>query len=184
MRDKETSHIGVEASLTGHLVFSTLHTNSAPETITRLLGLDLDPIDFADALLGVLAQRLLRTLCSECKAPYKPSANEMEQLKHIYGHPTERFAEMVKDIGDITLYRAKEEGCERCGKSGYKGRTGIHELLVATPEMKNLIARNASIAEIRKLVINEGMTSLMQDGIWKIMKGQSDIVQLRKVVAE
>ncbi|MEI6260821.1 MAG: hypothetical protein WCR46_13075, partial [Deltaproteobacteria bacterium] len=109
---------------------------------------------------------------------------EMEQLKHIYGHPTERFAEMVKDMGDITLYRAKEGGCERCGKSGYKGRTGIHELLVATPEMKNLIARNASIAEIRKLAINEGMTSLMQDGIWKIMKGQSDIVQLRKVVAE
>ena len=123
MRDKETSHIGVEASLTGHLVFSTLHTNSAPETITRLLGLDLDPVDFADALLGVLAQRLLRTLCSECKAPYKPSPKEMEQLKHIYGHPTERFAD-------------------------------------------------------------EGMTSLMQDGIWKIMKGQSDIVQLRKVVAE
>ena len=184
MRDKETSHIGVEASLTGHLVFSTLHTNSAPETITRLLGLDLDPVDFADALLGVLAQRLLRTLCSECKAPYKPSPKEMEQLKHIYGHPTERFAEMVKDMGDITLYRAKEGGCERCGKSGYKGRTGIHELLVATPEMKNLIARNASIAEIRKLAINEGMTSLMQDGIWKIMKGQSDIVQLRKVVAE
>lgn len=184
MRDKETSHIGVEASLTGHLVFSTLHTNSAPETITRLLGLDLDPIDFADALLGVLAQRLLRTLCSECKAPYKPSPKEMAQLKHIYGHPTERFAEMVKDMGDITLYRAKEGGCERCGKSGYKGRTGIHELLVATPEMKNLIARNASIAEIRKLAINEGMTSLMQDGIWKIMKGQSDIIQLRKVVAE
>jgi type II secretory ATPase GspE/PulE/Tfp pilus assembly ATPase PilB-like protein len=184
MRDKETSHIGVEASLTGHLVFSTLHTNSAPETITRLLGLDLDPIDFADALLGVLAQRLLRTLCSECKAPYKPPPKEMEQLKHIYGHPTERFAEMVKDIGDITLYRAKEGGCERCGKSGYKGRTGIHELLVATPEMKNLIARNATIAEIRMLAINEGMTSLMQDGIWKIIKGQSDIVQLRKVVAE
>ena len=184
MRDKETSHIGVEASLTGHLVFSTLHTNSAPETITRLLGLDLDPIDFADALLGVLAQRLLRTLCSECKAPYKPSPKEMEQLKHIYGHPTERFAEMVNSMGDITLYRAKEGGCERCGKQGYKGRTGILELLVATTEMKNLIARNATIAEIRMLAINEGMTSLMQDGIWKVMKGQSDIIQLRKVVAE
>ena len=184
MRDKETSHIGVEASLTGHLVFSTLHTNSAPETVTRLLGLDLDPVDFADALLGVLAQRLLRTLCSECKAPYKPSPKEMAQLEHMYGHPTERFAEMVNSMGDITLYRAKEGGCERCGKLGYKGRTGIHELLVATTEMKNLIARNATIAEIRMLAINEGMTSLMQDGIWKVMKGQSDIIQLRKVVAE
>ena len=183
MRDKETSHIGVEASLTGHLVFSTLHTNSAPETITRLLGLELDPIDFADALLGVLAQRLLRTLCPECKEFYKPSPEDMEQLMHMYGHPAERFVQLAKSMGDITLYRAKEGGCERCGKSGYRGRTGIHELLVATPQMKMLIAKNATISEIRLLAINEGMTSLIQDGIWKIMKGQSDILQLRKVVA-
>ena len=184
MRDKETSHIGVEASLTGHLVFSTLHTNSAPETITRLLGLELDPIDFADALLGVLAQRLLRTLCPQCKESYEPSPEEMEQLRHIYGHPAKRFDEMVNCMGDIKLYRAKDGGCEHCGKSGYKGRTGIHELLVATPEMKRLIARNAAIAEIRLLAINEGMTTLMHDGVWKILKGQSDIAQLRKVVAE
>jgi len=184
MRDKETSHIGVEASLTGHLVFSTLHTNSAPETVTRLLGLELDPMDFADALLGVLAQRLLRTLCSDCKQPYKPSAEEVDQFRHMYGHPQERFEEMLKGLGELTLYRAKEGGCDRCAKSGYKGRTGIHELLVATPDMKKLIAKNAAITEIRDLAVREGMTTLMQDGVWKVMKGQSDINQLRKVVAE
>ncbi|MEI6128150.1 MAG: GspE/PulE family protein, partial [Pseudomonadota bacterium] len=184
MRDKETSHIGVEASLTGHLVFSTLHTNSAPETVTRLLGLELDPMDFADALLGVLAQRLLRTLCPECKQPFKPAPEDIEQLRHMFGNPPERFDEMLKAMGEITLYRPKDSGCEKCGRSGYKGRTGIHELLVATPDMKKLIATNATIAHIRDLAIQEGMTTLMQDGIWKILKGQSDIAQLRKVVAE
>jgi len=184
MRDKETSHIGVEASLTGHLVFSTLHTNSAPETVTRLLGLELDPMDFADALLGVLAQRLLRTLCPNCKAPAQATPEEIDQLRHMYGNPPERFDAMLAGMGELQLYKAKEGGCEKCGKSGYKGRTGIHELLVATPDMKKLIARNATIAEIRDLAVQEGMTTLMQDGIWKVMKGQSDIAQLRKVVAE
>ena len=184
MRDKETSHIGVEASLTGHLVFSTLHTNSAPETITRLLGLDLDPMDFADALLGVLAQRLLRTLCPDCKEPYTPSAEEIEQLKHMYGEPQEQFAGLLKSMGEVKLYRPRAGGCDRCAKSGYKGRTGIHELLVASPEMKDIIAKNSTIKEIRGLAVKEGMTTLMQDGIVKILKGQSDIFQLRKVVAE
>jgi type II secretory ATPase GspE/PulE/Tfp pilus assembly ATPase PilB-like protein/putative methionine-R-sulfoxide reductase with GAF domain len=184
MRDKETSHIGVEASLTGHLVFSTLHTNSAPETITRLLGLELDPMDFADALLGVLAQRLLRTLCPDCKEPYSPSAEEIEQLQHMYGGPREQFAELLKSMGELKLYRPRDGGCDKCTKSGYKGRTGIHELLVASPEMKDLVARNSTIKEIRGLAVKEGMTTLMQDGILKILKGQSDIFQLRKVVAE
>jgi type II secretory ATPase GspE/PulE/Tfp pilus assembly ATPase PilB-like protein/putative methionine-R-sulfoxide reductase with GAF domain len=183
MRDQETSHIGVEASLTGHLVFSTLHTNSAPETITRLLGLELEPMDFADALLGVLAQRLVRTLCKDCKEAYKPSDQELEQLSHIYDYP-ERFQKTIDDLGGkdkITLYKAN--GCDKCGKSGYRGRTGIHELLTATPEMKKLIAKSATIAEIRDLAIQQGMTTLTQDGIEKILKGQTDIAQLRAVTA-
>ncbi|MCX5903531.1 MAG: GspE/PulE family protein [Proteobacteria bacterium] len=179
MRDRETSHIGVEASLTGHLVFSTLHTNSAPETITRLLGLELDAMDFADALLGILAQRLLRTLC-ECKQRYKPSEEEIAQLRHMYGEPQERFEEMLKGLGDIQL--ARVAGCDKCGNTGYRGRTGIHELLVATPDIKKLIVKNASVSEIRDLAISEGMTTLMQDGIFKVLRGQSDISQLRKVV--
>ncbi len=184
MRDRETSHIGVEASLTGHLVFSTLHTNSAPETITRLLGLELDPMDFADALLGVLAQRLLRTLCSDCKEPYTPSAEEIEQLRHMYREPQERFDELIKSMGELKLYRPRDGGCDKCTKTGYRGRTGIHELLVATPEMKDLIAKNSTIREIRGLAVQDGMATLMQDGIWKILQGQSDVFQLRKVVAE
>ncbi len=181
MRDQETSHIGVEASLTGHLVFSTLHTNSAPETITRLLGLELDPIDFADALLGVLAQRLMRTLCKDCKEPYTPTEEEFQHIAHAYGND-ERLNVLVGDPSKLQLYKAK--GCSKCGNTGYKGRTGIHELLVATPEMKKTIARSATIAEIRELAMQQGMTTLAQDGIEKILKGQADFNQLRKVTAE
>jgi type II secretory ATPase GspE/PulE/Tfp pilus assembly ATPase PilB-like protein len=179
MRDRETSHIGIEASLTGHLVFSTLHTNSAPETISRLLGLELDPLDFADALLGILAQRLLRTLC-DCRQKYRPTEEDIAQLRHMYGEPQERFNGMLKEMGDIQL--ARPVGCERCGRTGYRGRTGIHELLVATPEVKKLIVKTASASDLRDLAIEEGMTTLMQDGIWKVLRGQSDIAQLRKVV--
>jgi type II secretory ATPase GspE/PulE/Tfp pilus assembly ATPase PilB-like protein len=180
MRDQETSHIGVEASLTGHLVFSTLHTNSAPESITRLLDLGLDPLSFADALLGILAQRLLLTLCSNCKQPYMPSDHEYEQLAKAYGE--ENFSELGKTKADLKLYKAV--GCDECGGSGYKGRTGIHELLVSSPEMRSMIAKNGLVAEIRDLAIQEGMRSLMQDGIAKVLRGQADFIHLRRVTAE
>ncbi len=179
MRDQETSHIGVEASLTGHLVFSTLHTNSAPETITRLLDLGLDSLSFADALLGILAQRLLLTLCSKCKQPYTPSDHEYEQLAKAYGE--EYFSELGKTKADLKLYKAV--GCDECGGSGYKGRTGIHELLVSSPEMRSMISKNGSVAEIRDLAIQEGMRGLMQDGIAKVLRGQADFIHLRRVTA-
>lgn len=180
MRDRETSHIGVEASLTGHLVFSTLHTNSAPETITRLLDLGLDPLNFADALLGVLAQRLVRTLCSDCKQPYKPSEEEINQLARAYG--LKYFDELEVNRNELELY--KPGGCKKCGNTGYRGRTGIHELLVATPEMKKLIAKNSPVIEIRDLAMKQGMRTLIQDGVYKILKGQTDFIQLRKVTVE
>ncbi len=179
MRDQETSHIGVEASLTGHLVFSTLHTNSAPETITRLLDLGLDSLSFADALLGILAQRLLLTLCSNCKQPYTPSDHEYEQLAKAYGE--EYFSELGTTKADLKLYKAV--GCDECGGSGYKGRTGIHELLVSSPEMRSMIAKNGSVAEVRNLAIQEGMRGLMQDGIEKVLRGQADFIHLRRVTA-
>jgi len=179
MRDRETSHIGVEASLTGHLVFSTLHTNSAPETIVRLLDLGLDPLNFADALLGVLAQRLVRTLCDSCKEPYQGTDEEIDQLVKMYGE--EFFPELEMKREEITLY--KPVGCGKCQKTGYRGRTGIHELLVATPAMKKLIARSAPVNEIRDLALKESMRTLMQDGVWKILKGQTDLAQLRRVTA-
>jgi len=178
MRDEETATTGIEASLTGHLVFSTLHTNSAPETITRLLEMGLDPHNFADSLLGVLAQRLIRTLCKNCKEPYHPSKEEFEELVEEYGK--EYFSRLgIKYTSDLTLYRAK--GCDACGNSGYKGRMGIHELLVNDENIKVLIKKKAPTEEIRKVAISNGMTTLKQDGIEKIFKGFTDLKEVRRV---
>lgn len=179
MRDQETAHAGIEASLTGHLVFSTLHTNSAPETITRLLDLGLDPINFSDALLGVLAQRLMRTLCGDCKQHYAPQKDELAKIIHMYGE--EAFATLGMAEKDIKLCRAV--GCGKCGKTGYKGRTGIHELLVATDEMRKMVARSSPADALRDLAVSQGMQTLMQDGILKVIRGQTDMAQLLKVTA-
>ena len=132
MRDHETASIGVEASLTGHLVLSTLHTNSAPETITRLLDLGLDPVNFSDALLGILAQRLMRTLCGKCKQPYKPDKKELDHLVNAYGR--EAFKKLPFDLNNIELQGPV--GCDDCGGTGYKGRTGVYELLMGTNECR------------------------------------------------
>jgi type II secretory ATPase GspE/PulE/Tfp pilus assembly ATPase PilB-like protein len=177
MRDHETVSTGIEASLTGHLVFSTLHTNSAPETITRLLDMDMDPFNFADALLGVLAQRLVRTLCKDCKEPYRPSKEEYDHLVRAYYGDFEALGFSYTD--DLTLYRAN--GCEKCGKTGYKGRSGLHELLDGTDAIKSLIQGKAKMEEVRKQAIADGMTTLMQDGIRKVFLGQTDFQQVRKV---
>jgi type II secretory ATPase GspE/PulE/Tfp pilus assembly ATPase PilB-like protein len=179
MRDKETAEAGVEASLTGHLVFSTLHTNSAAETVTRLLDLGIDPVSFSDAFLGVLAQRLVRTLCDKCKQAYTPDAEELTLIRRYYGE--EHFAELKVDPAKITLQKAI--GCPACNNSGYRGRTGIHELLVSSNTMKDLIYRKATADEIQKLSMSEGMRTLMQDGIAKMLKGQTDLTQIRKVAA-
>ena len=180
MRDHETAHIGIEASLTGHLVLSTLHTNSAPETITRLLDLGLDPVNFSDALLGILAQRLMRTLCGKCKEPYKPEQKELDHLISQYGE--EMFAETGFDTKDIELMRAV--GCDECGDSGYKGRTGVHELLVGTHELQSMIYKKADLSDLTAQAIKDGMRTLKQDGIHKIFQGLTDYEQLLRIVAE
>jgi len=180
MRDHETAHIGIEASLTGHLVLSTLHTNSAPETITRLLDLGLDPVNFSDALLGILAQRLMRTLCGKCKEPYKPEQKELDHLISQYGE--EMFAETGIDTKDIELMRAV--GCDECGDSGYKGRTGVHELLVGTHELQSMIYKKADLSDLTAQAIKDGMRTLKQDGIHKIFQGLTDYEQLLRIVAE
>jgi type II secretory ATPase GspE/PulE/Tfp pilus assembly ATPase PilB-like protein len=177
MRDHETVSTGIEASLTGHLVFSTLHTNSAPETITRLLDMGMDPFNFADALLGVLAQRLIRTLCKECKESYHPSQEEYDTLVRAYDGDFDALGFPYTD--DLTIYRAN--GCGRCNKTGYRGRTGIVELLDATDEMKALIQGKAPMEELRDQAVKDGMTTLMQDGIRKVFLGQTDLPQVRKV---
>jgi type II secretory ATPase GspE/PulE/Tfp pilus assembly ATPase PilB-like protein len=178
MRDFETAKTGVEASLTGHLVFSTLHTNSAPETIVRLLDMGIDPLNFADSLLGILAQRLVRTLCKNCKEAYHSTIEEYNGLAESYGH--EKFAALnLPYTDDFTLYRPK--GCDSCDGTGYKGRMGIHELLINTDQMKRLIQKHESVEVMRDLAISEGMTTLLQDGLQKAIKGLTDAKQVRRV---
>jgi type II secretory ATPase GspE/PulE/Tfp pilus assembly ATPase PilB-like protein len=178
MRDKETTHIGIEASLTGHLVFSTLHTNSAPESITRLLDMGMDPFNFADAILCILAQRLVRTLCKSCKVSYHPAQAEFDELVREYGQ--EEFEKTgIKYTDDLTLY--KPEGCDICSNTGYRGRMGLHELLMGTDEMKKLVQMSAPMEEIRNQAIADGMRTLKQDGIEKIFQGHTNLLQVRKV---
>lgn len=178
MRDKETASIGVEASLTGHLVFSTLHTNSAPETITRLLDMGLNPLNFSDAFLGVLAQRLTRRLCSKCKKAYNPTKDEFDELVTEYGE--EKFeATGIEYSSDLVLY--KPTGCEECSGSGYRGRMAIHELMEGTPITKSLIKKAANTEELFIQAYKDGMTTLKQDGIIKVFKGLTNMNEVGRV---
>ncbi|HJW92722.1 MAG TPA: GspE/PulE family protein [Thermoanaerobaculia bacterium] len=181
MRDHETAAIGIEASLTGHLVFSTLHTNSAPETITRLLDMDIDPFNFADALLGIMAQRLIRVLCPKCKEGYNPTAEEYEEIIEAYGYDWWGGTGITYSPS-LTLYRPK--GCSACNDSGYKGRMGVHELLVGTDELKRAIQHKSPIDELRRLALNQGMRTLLQDAIEKAFKGVTDIKQARAIAVK
>jgi type II secretory ATPase GspE/PulE/Tfp pilus assembly ATPase PilB-like protein len=197
MRDKETVSTGIEASLTGHLVFATLHTNSAPESIIRLLDMGMDPFNFADALIGILAQRLGKRLC-ECKKPYTPDANEIKSMLNEYCEELKNTSSWKKDPegayktiyqqwvknfgnekGQLTLYKAA--GCEKCNGSGYKGRVGLHELLEGTDTMKRNIQEHARVAEMFATALEDGMRTLKQDGIEKILQGITDMKQVRTV---
>ena len=198
MRDKETTSTGIEASLTGHLVFATLHTNSAPESIIRLLDMGMDPFNFADALLGVLAQRLARRLCVKCKQPYTPEPAEIKSLLNEYCEELMNTAAFKKDAkssveavyrewvknygnekGQLTLYRPV--GCDACGGSGMKGRLGLHELLTASDRMKKAIQEHARVAEMLAICLEEGMRTLKQDGIEKVLMGLTHIKEVRTV---
>jgi len=178
MRDQETAQIGIEASLTGHLVLSTLHTNSAPETVVRLIDMGIDPFNFADSLLGILAQRLTRTLCRACKQAYHPGEQEFQALVEAYG--PEYFPRTGVRYGpELMLYRAA--GCPDCGGSGYRGRMGLHELMLGTDAVKRLIQQKAPVEELRRQAIADGMTTLMQDGVEKVLAGHLDMKQVRAV---
>jgi type II secretory ATPase GspE/PulE/Tfp pilus assembly ATPase PilB-like protein len=198
MRDKETVSIGIEASLTGHLVFATLHTNSAPESITRLLDMGMDPFNFADALLGILAQRLGKRLCGDCKQTYTPTQEEMKSLLTEYCEELLNTDSFKKDAkagyeavfkewtqtyadgkGQFKLYKAK--GCDKCNNTGYKGRVGLHELLVGSDKIKKQIQEHARVAEMLATGLNEGMLTLKMDGIQKVLQGITDMKQIRAV---
>ena len=178
MRDHETTQIGIEASLTGHLVFSTLHTNSAPESVTRLLDMGMDPFNFADAILCILAQRLVRTLCKHCKKEYHPSEEEFDELVREYG--VEEFGKTgIKYSDSLKIFRT--DGCDKCNNTGYSGRMGLHELLIGSDEVKKMIQNSVRMEEIKAQAIKEGMVTLKQDGIKKIFSGNCDLLQVRKV---
>jgi type II secretory ATPase GspE/PulE/Tfp pilus assembly ATPase PilB-like protein len=179
MRDPETAKIAIEASLTGHLVFSTLHTNSAPETVVRLIEMGMDPYNFSDALLGILAQRLARKLCEHCKKPYHPNREEYDELVHGYGKEWFTAHSMTDYIPELSFMQ--KEGCEKCGGTGYKGRIAFHELLIGTKTVKDAIKKNTGVEQLRSLAIEEGMRTLRMDGIIKIFRGITDYEQVNKV---
>jgi type II secretory ATPase GspE/PulE/Tfp pilus assembly ATPase PilB-like protein len=181
MRDHETAAIGIEASLTGHLVFSTLHTNSAPETITRLLDMNIDPFNFADALLGILAQRLIRTLCGKCKEGYHPSQEEYDAIVEAYG-PEYWATTGFSYTPDLQLFKPK--GCTVCNNTGYKGRMGVHELLVGTDEVKRAVQARSPIDVLRKIALDQGMRTLLQDALEKAFKGFTDVKQARSIAVK
>jgi type II secretory ATPase GspE/PulE/Tfp pilus assembly ATPase PilB-like protein len=178
MRDQETARMGIEASLTGHLVFSTLHTNSASETIVRLIDMGMDPFNFADALQGILAQRLVRTLCPDCKESYSPDLGEFAHLQQLYGDDFNRHVNVAYS-DSLFLYRPK--GCNKCNNSGYKGRAGLYELLVKDDKLNRLIAERASVEDIKKAAVAGGMTTLLQEGIQMVFSGRTDFNQVMSV---
>jgi type II secretory ATPase GspE/PulE/Tfp pilus assembly ATPase PilB-like protein len=178
MRDYETAKMGIEASTTGHLVISTLHTNNAPETIVRLLDMGIDPFAFADSLLCVLAQRLVRCLCGTCKEAYHPSPQEYEELAHHYGGKAFALLDIAYN-DDFILYRAK--CCPECNNMGYHGRMGLFELLIASDNIKHMIISRKSIAAIRKIATSEGMKTLLQCGVIKVLEGETDLTEVLSV---
>ncbi|OYT21596.1 MAG: general secretion pathway protein GspE [Nitrospira sp. UW-LDO-01] len=181
MRDKETADIAIEASLTGHLVMSTLHTNSAVETVTRLLDMGCDSFNFADAMLGILAMRLCKRICSHCKEEYHPTPQEFDELVQGYGaRHWEKLG--VTYTEDLRLSRGK--GCEVCNQTGFKGRVALHELLVGSEEIKNLIQSRARTSEILNIAMRDGMVTLLQDGIQKVLKGLTTYRQVRAVAVK
>jgi type II secretory ATPase GspE/PulE/Tfp pilus assembly ATPase PilB-like protein len=178
MRDKETADTGIEASLTGHLVLSTLHTNSAVETVTRLLDMGCDPFSFADAMLGVLAQRLARRICKDCKEQYAGTKEEYEELRLGYGQ--DRWDKLgIKPDNTFRLFRGK--GCEICNRTGFKGRVALHELLLGSDQIKRMVQQKARTEDMLRVALDEGMTTLVQDGIEKVLQGHTTFKEVKAV---
>lgn len=170
MRDRETAEIAVQAALTGHLVFSTLHTNDAPGAITRMIDMGVEPFLVSSSVVGVLAQRLVRTICAECKEEYSPADEELKDLG------------LTDEKNGAKFYRGK--GCSKCMNTGYKGRLGIYELMISDESMHNAIISKASSDEIRKLAHKSGMVSMKDDGIIKIKAGLTTVEEVLRVTQE
>jgi len=168
MRDQETASIGIEASLTGHLVFSTLHTNDAPSAVTRMVDMGVPGYLVASSVIAIMAQRLVRTICPKCRQKYRPSDEVLEEI----GFTPEQ-------LETATFMRGK--GCNACSKSGYKGRIGIYELMIVNNKVRELVFAGANTTEIRKLAIEQGMNTLYLDGLEKVLKGVTTIEEVYRV---
>ena len=191
MRDEETGRIALEASMTGHLVLSTLHTNSSAETAVRLLELGVDPFSLSDALLAIVSQRLARRLCTHCRQSYEPTGEVLGELAGEYYHAAHRqqpgrhereqlVAQWRASYGagaGPTLYRA--HGCSQCKDSGYRGRLGIYEVLVADDRIRHLIREHALASNMQAAALSAGMLTLKQDGILKVLQGHTDLREVR-----
>ncbi len=169
IRDGETAGIAVESALTGHLVLSTLHTNDSPGAITRLTEMGIEPFLCSSSIICVLAQRLARTICSNCKEAYIPPTESIR-----------KFGLAAYTDSEITFYKGR--GCDTCKMSGYKGRTGIHELLVMSDRLRSLVLQRASTAELRQCAIEEGMKTMPDDGLRKVLDGITTIEECLRVV--
>ena len=167
MRDLETSQVAIQASLTGHLVLSTLHTNDAPGTVTRLIDMGVEPFLISSTLMAVLAQRLVRTICKRCRTPFEPTESQLS-LMGLSAH----------DVGDKVFYYGR--GCSECNDSGYRGRKGIFELLINSEPIRELINQRAPTAVIRQKAIELGMVPLREDGLRGIFDGSTTVEEILK----
>ena len=173
IRDTETAEIGIRAALTGHLVFSTLHTNDAPSSITRLVDMGIEPFLVGSSLILVVAQRLIRKLCPKCK--------------RVDDTPKEALVRLgvLKSLNEnITIYKANPGGCDECNGTGYKGRTAVHEILEIDEEMRKLIVKGATAEDIRDLAKSKGMRTLYEAGILKVRRGITDVAEVQRVLAK
>ena len=167
MRDLETAQISIQASLTGHLVLSTLHTNDAPGAVTRLVDMGVEPFLISSTLMAVLGQRLVRTICKNCRTPFEPTESQLEML-NLSPH----------DLGDKVFYYGR--GCSACNDTGYKGRKGIFELLVISDAIRALINERAPTVVMRQKAIELGMVTLREDGLRSIFEGDTTIEEVVK----
>jgi type II secretory ATPase GspE/PulE/Tfp pilus assembly ATPase PilB-like protein len=166
IRDAETAKIAVQASLTGHLVLSTLHTNDAPSSITRLINIGVEPYLISSAVNAILAQRLVRKMCQHCKEEYTPTP-EMQEFLMLQGFSSQK------------TYRGK--GCDRCRKTGYAGRLGIYELMVMDDSLRDVVTGNPDVVQLRKIARERGLVTLRQDGFEKVLQGKTTVDEVLRV---
>ena len=171
IRDIETGSIAIKAALTGHLVLSTLHTNDAPSTVTRMIDMGIEPFNVASAVNLIVAQRLVRRICTDCKQEYKYNKEELNALSMNHD-----------EAAGITFY--KGEGCDVCGGTGYKGRQGLYEVMWMSPELRRMVLRGASTADLKDRAVEEGMLTLRMDGIMKVKRGITTLEEVVKETAE